>query len=281
VPSISQRLSVVSIVSSDSLPEFEGREADGSAWSSPRSAKKTHSDLGDASRRRQSKQREPADERKALKRQRVIEEFCETERAYVEGLELIYDVSRIFSHVLRSTKPFKHFLTPIIVSLETPEPLLNRSALTAIFSNFIDIWNFHRSFLPALTDLLSSSKVNSSTLIPFPPLSPLLLSHFPYLSLYTPFVTAFPSTIASLTELVNPPTPNRPNPCYDLAFTAFLSSREADPRCGKLKLRDWLLTIVQRCPRYLLLLKDLINCTEATDSEYQHLTTVHALVSKS
>ena len=43
----------------------------------------------------------------------------------------------------------------------------------------------------------------------------------------------------------------------------------------------WLLTIVQRCPRYLLLLKDLIGCTSKEDPEYGQLTAVHTLVSKS
>jgi FYVE/RhoGEF/PH domain-containing protein 5/6 len=65
------------------------------------------------------------------------------------------------------------------------------------------------------------------------------------------------------------------------ALSAFVARQEADPRCGKLKLRDWLLTIVQRCPRYLLLLKDLINCTHVEDPEYSSLRAVHALVSKS
>ena len=183
----------------------------------------------------------------------------------------------------------QHFLTPIIASLDTAEPLLHRSALTSIFSNFIDIWNFHRSFLSSLTALLASpglaSTSFSSPLPPFdqptPPLSPLLLSHFPYLSLYNPFVTAFPSTISALNDLVVPPTANRPNPLYNSQFADFLATQEADPRCGKLKLRDWLLTVVQRCPRYLLLLKDLISCTEKDDSEHSQLIAVHTLVSKS
>jgi FYVE/RhoGEF/PH domain-containing protein 5/6 len=49
----------------------------------------------------------------------------------------------------------------------------------------------------------------------------------------------------------------------------------------KLTLRDWLLTIVQRCPRYLLLLKDLIGCTAEDDLEYARLGDVYELVSKS
>jgi hypothetical protein len=74
-----------------------------------------------------------------------------------------------------------------------------------------------------------------------------------------------------LTSLINTNT----------AFSAFIARQEADPRCGKLKLRDWLLTIIQRCPRYLLLLKDLINCTDVEDPEYSSLMNVHTLVSKS
>lgn len=61
----------------------------------------------------------------------------------------------------------------------------------------------------------------------------------------------------------------------------FIARQEADPRCGKLKFRDWLLTIVQRCPRYLLLLKDMINCTDPEDPEYASLVEVQALVSRS
>ena len=128
---------------------------------------------------------------------------------------------------------------PLISSLDTPQPLLGRPQLTSIFSNFIDIWNFHRSFFTSLTSLLSDIPD------PPPPLSPVLMSHFPYLSLYTPFVTSFPTVLTSLSNLIN----------TSPAFSNFIHTQEADPRCGKLGLRDWLLTIVQRCPRYLLLLK--------------------------
>ncbi|KAG6831783.1 hypothetical protein H0H87_003908 [Tephrocybe sp. NHM501043] len=212
----------------------------------------------------------PANDASSLKRRKTVGEFYETERAYVDGLELIYS----------------HFLTPIIASLDTPNPLLDRSSLTSIFSNFIDIWNLHRSFFSSLTSLLTKSGVHSSastSIEPFdqpPPLSPILLSHFPYLSLYNPFVTSFASTISGLTDLVTPPSLTRANPKYNAAFAVFLAGQESDPRCGKLKLRDWLLTIVQRCPRYLLLLKDLIGCTDEEDPEYTQLTSVHALVSK-
>ncbi|KAL5533865.1 hypothetical protein ACEPAG_325 [Sanghuangporus baumii] len=194
----------------------------------------------------------PIDETKAAKRRKIITEFYETERAYVEGLDLIYT----------------HFLTPLIESLDTPSPLLSREDLTVVFSNFIDIWNLHRSFFTSLTGLLSSPLPQSES-VP-QPLSSVLISHFPYLSLYTPFVSSFSELIAKLSELQS----------SNASFDSFVKEREADERCGKLKLRDWLLTIVQRCPRYLLLLKDLINCTDIEDPERSSLIAAHSLLTK-
>ncbi|KAG2110507.1 Rho family DH domain-containing guanine nucleotide exchange factor [Suillus discolor] len=182
-------------------------------------------------KRKQSRTPAPEDIAREAKRTKVIREFWDTERSYVQGLDLVHD----------------HFLTPIIASLDSSRPLLTRTELTTIFSNFIDIWNFHHAFFSALTALLHPSLTHLDVPNPNPPpLSALLLSHFPYLSLYTPFITAFPSSISFLSR---PPAP----------FAIFLRTQERDPRCGQLKLTDWLLSIVQRCPRYVLLLKELIH----------------------
>lgn len=293
-PSLLHRVSVASVASFDSLPE----DNDGS---SPPSARNNYNGKAGKGRlmppespRRRNKLKDasmkPLDELQANKRRKIVCEFYDTEKAYVDGLELVYSVSlpRCLSLCSYTEISLQHFLTPIIASLDTAEPLLHRSALTAIFSNFIDIWNFHRSFFSSLTTLLAPPGLPSTSFAisspldqPTPPLSPLLLSHFPYLSLYNPFVTAFPSTISTINDLVIPPTATRPNPLYDAHFADFLATQETDPRCGKLKLRDWLLTVVQRCPRYLLLLKDLIGCTEKDDPEHSGLIAVHTLVSKS
>jgi len=167
------------------------------------------------------------------------------------------------------------FLTPIVAALDTPHPLLDRADLTSVFSNFIDIWNLHRAFFSTLDEHLHPTVTPDlpTQLPPISPphLSPVLLSHFPYLSLYTPFVTSFSASVAALTTFIN----------TNGAFAEFAASQEANPRCGKLKLRDWLLTIVQRCPRYLLLLKDLMNCINVEDPEFASLLSVHTLVSKS
>lgn len=270
-PSLLHRHSVVSIASFDSLPEEENGNPPTVAMPRAVNPSRRHSrqrpgsvDLARKPNRRSTSR--PVDETRLAKRRKIIEEFYETERSYVNGLELIYS----------------HFLTPLIASLDTPYPILDRGALTSIFSNFIDIWNLHRSFFSSLTSHLypiPTCDSASSLAADSPPLSPVLLSHFPYLSLYTPFVTAFSSTISSLQTLTAIPTASRPNPNYNHTFHRFVATQEADPCCGKLKLTDWLLTVVQRCPRYLLLLKDLIACT---DDEYERaqLDSAYALVSK-
>lgn len=248
--SLPTRRSIVSISSFDSLAEEgspcqhlrRGNRISERKWSKAVRANWQPSVLGGTT--------------KGKKRQKVIDEFLDTEQAYVGGLELIYD----------------HFLTPIVASLDssssgTLEPLLDRTSLTAIFSNFIDIWNFHRAFLTAI----SSSYPAFSPV----PLSSILAEHFPYLSLYTPFTTSFPSSLSTLDDLTS-----SASPCYNPAFSTFLTKQESDPCCGRLKLRDWLLTIIQRCPRYLLLLHDLISCTDPVHLEYDELVRVHALVLK-
>ncbi|TFK39533.1 hypothetical protein BDQ12DRAFT_734878 [Crucibulum laeve] len=265
-PTLLHRESVVSVASFDSLPEDEVAESLALRMNKGQVDRLKSIEPPRRRHRKRDPSTKPGHEAREAKRRKIVDEFYETEKVYVDGLELIYS----------------HFLTPIIESLETANPLLDRAILTSVFSNFIDIWNLHRAFFSSLTALLTqySAEFASPSHEVTPPLSPIILAHFPYLSLYNPFVTSFPSTIAALTELITPPSAVRPNPNYNPAFAAFLQIQEADPRCGRLKLRDWLLTIVQRCPRYLLLLKDLVKSTDPEDQEHAQLSTAHTLVSK-
>jgi len=218
------------------------------------------------------------------KRTQVIREILDSERTYVDGLDLIYDL----------------FLEPLIRSLELPRPLLSRNQLNIVFSNFIEIWNFHKSFYAALYHLLAPSFRSPSIPIPIPtpipnspsqqrlspipnftgPPSPgvpdLLLQHFPYLNLYHPFVTAYPTVMATLDNFTSPLSAS-----YSQPFAEFIKAQQYDHRCRPFGLRDWLLTLIQRCPRYELLLRDLILHTDASDPEYQALEKVLMLVTKS
>ncbi|KIJ65238.1 hypothetical protein HYDPIDRAFT_27959 [Hydnomerulius pinastri MD-312] len=241
-----QRQSVVSFASFESLAEEQVPAHQ------HRRAKRRSLNPGGRSHRRTQ-----ADDDRQAKRAKIIAEFYATEKSYLDGLDLVYN----------------HFLTPILASLDTPKPLLTRNEITTIFSNFIDIWNFHHTFFAALSARLHPSASVSNFLSNTTPLSSLFLAHFPYLSLYTPFITAFPASLAFLSSLSHPSTPNP-------TFTTFLRTQESHPACAHLRLADYLLTPVQRCPRYLLLLKDLLKATDPEELEWERLQEVQGLVEK-
>jgi FYVE, RhoGEF and PH domain containing 5/6 len=176
-------------------------------------------------------------------------------------------------------------------------PLISPGQMASIFSNFVDMLGFHQSFYATLNAVLgpyvklvqppsaytktspsptrtSFNNVNVSSDIP-PAVAVVLAQHVPFFSMYTPFVTAYPTIMASLHNLTSPNSSS-----YSAPFSLWLKEREQDPRCGRLGLRDWLLTLVQRCPRYLLLARDLVNCTETTDPEFAELEEVVKMLEK-
>lgn len=172
--------------------------------------------------------------------------------------------------------------------------MLSPGQMSAIFSNFLDMLGFHESFYSTLNEHLgpyvratqppsacpappsSAHPIFLTTSEPLPIISSLLAQHVPFFSMYTPFVTAYPTIMASLHNLTSPHSVS-----YSPGFTAWLKEKEDDPRCGKLGLRDWLLTLVQRCPRYLLLVKDILGCMDPREAEYAELEEVLRMLERS
>ena len=103
-PSLLHRVSVVSVASFDSLPE----DSDGSPPPSARS--NYNGKLGKGrpippeSPRRRNRLRDtstkPVNELQTNKRRKVVREFYDTEKAYVDGLDLVYSVSLTSSALL-------------------------------------------------------------------------------------------------------------------------------------------------------------------------------------
>lgn len=105
-PTLMHRESIVSVASFDSLPE----EGDAPLPTVPAIMRITHSPRKNKARppsvespRKAHRRRDTGvrhnDEARTSKRRKIIEEFYETERAYVDGLELVYSV-RLFLHAV-------------------------------------------------------------------------------------------------------------------------------------------------------------------------------------
>jgi len=52
-------------------------------------------------------------------------------------------------------------------------------------------------------------------------------------------------------------------------FAKFIQNAHNDPRCNSLELPDFLIMPVQRLPRYVLLLENLLNVIDKNEQEYK------------
>ncbi|XP_069949902.1 uncharacterized protein [Cherax quadricarinatus] len=85
--------------------------------------------------------------------------------------------------------------------------------------------------------------------------------HTDVLRLYTAYVNDFPEVLKTFHKLCRTSQP----------FTKFIKGCLEQPACGGLDLGAFLLTPVQRVPRYILLMKQLLKYTEPQHPDYQHL----------
>lgn len=95
-PTLAQRESVISVASFGSLPEESEALFNGQVKMQWDVRTGTARPVSTESPRRKTRHRatsvRPVDEAKDIKRRKVVEEIYETERAYVDGLEMIYAV---------------------------------------------------------------------------------------------------------------------------------------------------------------------------------------------
>jgi hypothetical protein len=113
----SNRQSVVSLASFESLPE---RGAPQSMIASPTRKVKSRRPSIEAHRRGVRRRgHQPHDKERDAKRSKVIQEFYDTERTYVQGLDLIYEVSLTLLELvellcsLTMGDPLSYFLLPL------------------------------------------------------------------------------------------------------------------------------------------------------------------------
>jgi hypothetical protein len=89
-PPMVHRQSIASMASFDSLPEEAGNSY--GVIPSPGKSKRSGSRPTSFEVSRKGNKRRTINDAKVTKRRRIINEFYETERSYVDGLELIYSV---------------------------------------------------------------------------------------------------------------------------------------------------------------------------------------------
>ncbi|UZJ52983.1 hypothetical protein CBS101457_002303 [Exobasidium rhododendri] len=315
MPSMGNRVSVASVASFESLPEGESiphfavsplgksvHGCDGEPDESSTAAKTStpesstiSSPLKSGVPSSLSPQRDVEADMK--KRKNVVMELLTTERIFVASLHLIndnyYQPLAALSRGVPSNK---------VESLSAAAPVLSRKAIGEIFSNFIDILHLNLELLSRLDDRLSgrsreapssrpSSTVSSTLDSPIEghdvkpwnaetdAIGDLLVPMVPFLKMYSLYVKNFSSALIRI-ESERKVNDN---------FARFLKETEkatwgrASNQGGfgfGLGFQAHMLTIVQRIPRYKMLVGDLVQCTPTSHKDHQDLCKAYGVIEK-
>eukprot|EP00727_Mastigamoeba_balamuthi_P004155 m51a1_g13737 putative domain containing protein (1263) ;mRNA; r:156087-161140 len=204
-------------------------------------------ELEEEERRRKKAEEEEAARKKAesdaelkkkvhQRRTYIVREMYDTEKTYIDGIK----------HVILN------FLRPLNEMCGTPGEIVPRAAIKAMFSNIEVIANFNSVLLDKLGSRLANW--NETT-----PIGDVFIMVTVYLRSYVEYVNNYENATSTLSRLRK----------ENLAFQQFLDTTEkARP---DLALNSVLIFPVQRVPRYILLLADLLKHTPAEHPDYANL----------
>ncbi|EGC34225.1 hypothetical protein DICPUDRAFT_153584 [Dictyostelium purpureum] len=178
------------------------------------------------------------DKEKELKRRKVAEEILQTEKVYVGKLKAINDV----------------YLTPLkVAATENPHPPLTLDQIHTIFSEILTIYNYNSHLLHKLEERIK----DSSTILN---IGELFISITDFLKSYKGYINNYPKAMQTLEKV-------KKNQNVELLLQTF----QANPACDNLDLNSLLIMPVQRIPRYILLLSEILKYTDSKNSDYDSL----------
>lgn len=209
------------------------------------------------------------------RRQRVAMELLASEQRYVAGLRILD----------------RFYYRPMLAHASGSTPIVSRATLNAVFANFVDILQLSTELLLRLEERLGDPGAplhDDGSLrgcvaewdAERDVLGDLLLPIAPFLKMYKLFVNNFSSALQSIEEEAR----------RNARFAAFLRQAESsvDVAAARgdeqarvaagLSLQAQLLAIVQRVPRYRLLLRELVACTPVAHRDYAALHTTYDVV---
>jgi hypothetical protein len=139
---------------------------------------------------------------------------------------------------------------------------------SSVFANAKEILNLHKYFLEErfmlLKPLIQPSATEESLREAVYELGALILRFAPKLQMYSAFVSTYTDRLGLLKRLGQ----------KSKKWNKYLARARSVPQCRKLSLSSFLIMPVQRCPRYLLMLNDLIKQLKkaiAVDGDKVHI----------
>eukprot|EP00026_Physarum_polycephalum_P003352 Phypoly_transcript_03362.p1 GENE.Phypoly_transcript_03362~~Phypoly_transcript_03362.p1 ORF type:complete len:350 (+),score=44.59 Phypoly_transcript_03362:486-1535(+) len=142
------------------------------------------------------------------------------------------------------------FLLPLKEAAKNDKALISDVELRLIFSYIETILNLHTLFCKELEDVVQNKEMDG--------VGNAFLKNWEFFKMYSSYVNGYNASLSTLAYCKH----NYP------AFDKFIEAAESNPMCTKLDLASFLIMPVQRLPRYILLLTDLLKYTPETAQDY-------------
>ena len=202
--------------------------------------------------------------KREVQRFRVASEILSTERLYVSSLQVCADL----------------WLTPLEEALQNDNEIIPHKTQQEIFSTIRLILDFHKQFILDLEAVVDGWGTDEGAEITSPGtgkklrkegVGAMFKTFAPFLKMYTQYVNNHEIATKSLNEL---------EAKKKSKWIALNEKAMSDPRNKGLNLSSYLIMPVQRVPRYILLIRELIKNTEPTHFDYEDLASAHTSIDK-
>mmetsp|Transcript_12689 Transcript_12689/g.14122 ORF Transcript_12689/g.14122 Transcript_12689/m.14122 type:complete len:708 (+) Transcript_12689:199-2322(+) len=168
---------------------------------------------------------------KTSKRSLIITEIVETEDTYLQQLNVVVD----------------KFLQPVALMR-----WIDPQTIKDIFSELRSIQNLSQTFLVRLRECVSGNIEDAR-------IGQLFLEHSDFFKVYTFYINNYENALSTLYRTKK----------SNKAFAAFLEEQEANTAHHDLE--NYLIAVIQRIPRYNMLLGELLRKTEPSHPDYNEL----------
>lgn len=182
--------------------------------------------------------------KKDSKRRKIIEELYSTEVTYVEQLQALE--------------------TLYIEPLKKQVNILPLAKSDILFSNITSIKTINESFLKELKELVESEKKEHQEV------GQILCDFFPFIGMYSDYAKFHSEAVTLLEKLLSPNGNSK--------FRQFCANAAVQPQSKMLNLASLLIVPIQRVPRYLMLLKEIIKCTPDDHSDMEKLKEAEKMI---
>ncbi|KAJ3440313.1 faciogenital dysplasia protein [Anaeramoeba flamelloides] len=181
----------------------------------------------------------------------ILAELLATERNYVEGLKTLIDL----------------FVSPLTKLSGTDKEIIPKEEIKTIFSDCQVILSFHEILLKDFESCFpnSQSLPKKQTLNQkLNAFAKVFQKNLKWMTFYSSYANKYPKSLVQLKKCRK-----------KKKFRQFIQETESNERCHRLRIDDFLVSPLQRVPRYKLLLERLVKKTTKNTEEYNSLKNVY------